>query len=144
MLKKIVALLVCLVGLTIFISILNCQSSMKTITLPNGEVVWNLTGEWDVLIEPYGPWSLAPSYKQIYKITQKGNSFEAFRTMADKYNQQGSQALRGQLDKNGIKRVQIISRVLPDPWDAKGTISEDGNMMIIDDGEKIKVTYTRK
>ena len=28
--------------------------------------------------------------------------------------------------------------------DSKGQISEDGTKMIIDDGEKCKVTYTRK
>jgi hypothetical protein len=54
----------------------------------------------------------------------------------------GSEALRGELDKNGFKKVQIISAI--GPLDAKGQISEDGNKMIIDDGEKCRVTYTRK
>jgi quinol-cytochrome oxidoreductase complex cytochrome b subunit len=144
MVKKIFALFVFFIGLTIFISILNCQGSMNTITLPNGEVIWNLNGEWDTLIQPYGPWSLAPSYKQVTKITQEGSSFVGTRMIADKYNPIGSKSLQGELDKNGIKKVQILSNVLPEPWDAKGLISEDGNKIIIDDGVKVKVTSTRK
>jgi hypothetical protein len=144
MVKKIFTLLVCLIGLTILVSILNCQGSMKTITLPSGEVVWDLNGEWDSLIEPYGPWKLAPSYKQLTKITQEGSSFVGTRMMADKYNPIGSKSLQGELDKSGIKKVQIVSNVLPEPWDAKGLISEDGNKIIIDDGVKVKVTSTRK
>ncbi len=83
MVKKIFALLVCFIGLTIFISILNCQGSMNTITLPNGEVVWDLNGEWDVLVEPYGPWISIDSYKEICKITQEGSSFVGVRMIDD-------------------------------------------------------------
>jgi hypothetical protein len=116
---------------------------MKTITLPNGEVVWDLNGEWDVFIEPYGPWISAGSWKQICKITQEGSSFVSVRMLDDLYNPKGSQNLRGELDKSGIKKVQILSSVSA-PLDAKGLISEDGNKIIIDDGKKVKVTLTRK
>jgi hypothetical protein len=142
MVKKIFAVLVCFIGLTIFISILNCQGSMKTITLPDGEVVWDLNGEWDVFVEGYGEWSFIGSWKQICKITQEGNSFVGVRMIDDPYNQKGSQMLRGELDKSGFKKVQIITST--GPLDAKGQISEDGNKMIIDDGEKVRSTYTRK
>ena len=144
MLKKIFALLVCFIGLTIFISILHCQGSVNTITLPSGEVVWDLNGEWDVFIEPYGPWISAGSFKRIYKITQDGSSFVAIRTTDDSFNPKGSKALQGELDKSGIKKVQILTSVSPDPIDAKGQVSEDGNKIIIDDGKKVRATYTRK
>ena len=54
----------------------------------------------------------------------------------------GSEAIKGELDKSGFKKVQIISAM--GPLDSKGKISEDGNKMIIDDGEKARGTYTRK
>jgi hypothetical protein len=140
--KKVFALFVCFIGLTIFISILNCQGSMKTIRLPDGEVVWDLNGEWDVLVECYGEWSAAGSWPQICKITQEGSSFVSVRMIDDPYNRKGSQNLRGELDRSGFKKVQIMASV--GPLDAKGTISEDGNKMIIDDGIKVRSTYTRK
>ena len=140
--KKVFALFVCFITLTIFISLLNCQGSMKTIRLPDGEVVWDLNGEWDVFVELYGPWSAVGSWKQFCKITQEGSSFVSVRMIDDPYNRKGSRNLQGELDKSGFKKVQIITS--SGPLDAKGTISEDGNKMIIDDGEKVRLTYTRK
>ena len=112
-------------------------------TLPSGEVVCDLNGEWDVFIECYGPWKEFGSYPQIVKITQKGSSFVGIRMIDDQYNPKGSQSLRGELDKSGFKKVQFLTTTRG-PIDAKGLISEDGNKMIIDDGKKIKATFTRK
>lgn len=143
MLKKIFALFVCFIGLTIFISILHCQGSVNTITLPSGEVVWDLNGEWDVLVEGYGEWSAIGSWQQICKITQEGSSFVSVRMLDDAYNKKGSQNLRGELDKSGFKKVQLVTTLMG-AIDAKGQISEDGNKIIIDDGKKVRSTYTRK
>ncbi len=145
MVKKIFALLVCFIGLTIvFVSILHSQGSMKTITLPNGEVIWDLNGEWDYLVEPYGPWNYAiDTFWNVCKITQDGSSFVGVRMLADNYNPKGGQVLRGELDKSGFKNVQIVSTRLG-PMDAKGQISEDGNEMVIDEGVKVRVTCRRK
>jgi hypothetical protein len=52
--KKIFAVFVCSIALIMFVSTLNGQGSKKTITLPNGEVVLDLNGEWDVFVENYG------------------------------------------------------------------------------------------
>ncbi len=143
MVKKIFALLVCFIGLTIFISILHCQGSIKTITLPNGEAVLDLNGEWDVLVEGYGEARSIGNWKQICKITQEGSSFVGVRMMDDPYNTKGSQNLRGELDKNGFKKVQLVTTLMGS-IDAKGQISEDGNKMIIDDGMRVRVTFTKK
>ena len=123
-------------------STLHGQGSKKTITLRNGEVVWDLNGEWDVIIENYGPWSQYGSYPQIMKVTQTGSSFICILMMNDNYNPKGAEFTRGELDKNGFKKGQILT--LMGPLDCKGKISEDGNKMIIDDGEKCRVTLTRK
>ena len=142
MVKKTFLVLICFTSLIIFISTLHGQSSKKTITLPSGEVVWDLNGEWDVIIENYGLWSNLGRYPQIVKITQTGSSFVGIRMIDDSWNPKGAESIRGELDKSGFKKVQIMSGM--GPLDAKGQISEDGNKMIIDDGEKARSTYTRK
>ncbi|MDK0748911.1 hypothetical protein P7A58_15455, partial [Clostridium perfringens] len=72
MVKKILVVLLCFVGLIILTSTLHGQGSKKTITLPSGEAVWDLNGEWDVRVENYGDWAAYGSYPQIWKITQTG------------------------------------------------------------------------
>ena len=73
MIKKIFVVLVCFIGLILFISTLHGQGPKKTITLPSGEEVCDLNGEWDVLVDLYRP--SYGSFPQIFKITQKGSSF---------------------------------------------------------------------
>ena len=132
----------CFIGLIIFISTLLGQESKKTITLPNGEVVWDLNGEWDAFVESYGSGSQYGSYQQIVKITQTGSSFVGIRMIEDPMNPKGKALVRGELDKSGFKKVQINTRL----WerDSKGEISKEGNKMMIDDGVDSKVTLTRK
>jgi hypothetical protein len=142
MVKKILLVLLCFVGLIIFTSTLHGQGSKKTITLPSGEVVWDLNGEWDAFIDNYGLNSFAGSYKQIEKITQTGSSFVAIRMINDPWNRKGSQSLQGELDKSGIKKVKILTA--SGPVEARGQISKDGNKIIIDDGGGTRLTLTRK
>ena len=63
--KKIFAMFVCSIALMMFVSTLNGQGSKKTITLSNGEVVLDLSGDWDAFVENYGDhapfWNLSPS-----------------------------------------------------------------------------------
>jgi hypothetical protein len=143
MVKKMVLVLICFIGLIIFISTLHGQGSKKIITLPSGEVVWDLNGEWDAFVENYGPRSQFGSYPSVYKITQEGSSLMAIRMIQDPWGgHRGDTTIRGELDKSGFKKVQIITGM--GPLDSKGQISEDGNKMIIDDGENTRVTLTRK
>jgi len=143
MLKKTFLLLVCFIGLIILVSTLHCQGSKKTITLPSGEVIWDLNGEWDAFVEHYGSWERLGSDTEIVKIMQEGSSFVGIRMADDKWrNLKGTEAIRGELDKSGFKKVQLIAWV--GHLDSTGEISEDGNKMIIDEGKKVKVTYTGK
>jgi len=59
----------------------------------------------------------------------------------DQNNRKGSQSLQGEVDKNGIKKVKILSA---GAVEAKGQISDDGNKVIIDDGFRLRFTLTRK
>ena len=142
MVKKTLLVLICFMSLIIFISTLHSQGSKKTITLPSGEVVCDLNGEWDTFVENYGPLAFAGSYPQIEKITQTGSSFVAIRMIDDPYNFKGSQSLQGELDKSGIKKVTILG--LAGLIEAKGQISDDGNKIVIDDGMCLRRTLTRK
>ena len=142
MVKKMFLVLMCFICLIIFISTLHGQGSKKTITLPNGEVIWDLNGEWDGFREYYGPWSDFGSYPDVLKITQQGSSFVAIRMKLSGSLPSGSEAMRGELDKSGFKEVQIRTSV--GPFDCKGKISDDGNKIIVDDGYRVRLTATRK
>lgn len=114
----------------------------KTVKLPNGEAVVDISGEWDDQIENYGPWSSYGKYTNVIKITLEGNSFVGIRMKSDTWHFAGSESFRGELDKDGIKKLQLMTGL--GPMDAKGQISEDGNKIILDDGEKVRSTLIRK
>ena len=126
MVKKPFVVLICFIGLVIFVSTLHGQGSKKAITLPNGEVVWDLNGEWDAFVEHYGSWEWLGSGTEIVKITQEGSSFVGIRMNDTKWNPKGTEAIRGELDKSGLKKVQLIA-VAVGSLDSTGEISEDGN-----------------
>ena len=144
MLKKTFVVLICFIGLIIFMSTLYGQGSKKTITLPSGEVLCDLNGEWDTFVENYGLIAAAGNYPQIIKITQTGSSFVAIRMIEDPWNLKGSQYLQGEIDKSGIKKVTITGSAGFFVSEAKGQISDDGNKIIIDDGFAHRLTLTRK
>jgi hypothetical protein len=146
MAKKMFLVLICFIGLIIFVSTLYGQGSKKTITLPNGEVVWDLNGEWDALVENYGPGKRFGTYSNVYRITQTGSTFSAIRlkdTPPPGFGRAGTLTLQGELEKNGFKHVELVySTGSLSP--SKGQISEDGNKIVVDNGIKVKVTLTRK
>ena len=117
------------------------KGSKNTMTLPNGDVIWDLNGEWDARVENYGSWSSFGSYSSAVKMTQTGSYFEGVRTVGG-HSIGASETLQGELDKNGFNWVQI--NTMAGPLDGKVHMSEDGNKMVIDDGVKARVTYTRK
>ena len=146
MLKKTFLVLICFMSLIIFISTLHGQDSKKTITLPSGEVVWDLNGEWNALYNNIGISSMAGSITDILKITQQGGSFIGVKMIGTAWVPKDAVSIKGELDKNGIKNVRVVLSTLRDEvLDCKGgQISEDGNKIIIDGGERISVTLTRK
>jgi hypothetical protein len=149
--KKTFLMLICFVAIIISISTLHGQGSKKTITLPNGEVICDLNGDWDAL---YDHPRLGKS-TDILKITQRGGSFEGVKTIGGPYVPKDAVSIKGELSKDGITKVQVVMRIFysgdpgkmtetPHLLDCKGQISEDGNKIIIDGGETIRVTLTRK
>ncbi len=115
------------------------------VQLPNGEAVWDLSGDWDAFVENYGPWVRYGIYPNVYRITQTGNTFNAIRLKNNpppSPGRAGSPSLRGELDKNGFKQVWIVDSG-GFPWESKGQIGADGKKIVIDNGSNIRYTLTR-
>ena len=144
MVKKTFSVLICFIGLIIFVSTLNGQGSKKTIILSNGEVVWDLNGEWDALYEGFGSLQWVGKLKDMVKITQQGGSFVGIKMIGTAFVPKDAVSVEGELDKNGIKKVRVQpSTNTAEALDGKGQISDDGNKIIID-AEILRVTLTRK
>ena len=103
------------------------QGWKKTITLPSGEVVCDLNGEWDSLWQGRGELAGFGRYKDVVKITQKDNYFEAIQTIGNQWNPKGSVVIRGELNKNGFEKLLYTARGLEGTYKAK--ISKDGNLI---------------
>jgi hypothetical protein len=150
MVKKTFLVLICFISSMIFVSTLHAQGSKKTITLPSGEVVCDLNGEWDALYENLGTYSWVGNLKDMLKITQQDGSFVGVKMIGTQYMKKGEESIRGELDKNGIKKVRVgvVQATGLQFLDCEGKISEDGNKIIINGSEsgseRIRVTLTRK
>jgi hypothetical protein len=146
MTRKICILLGLLIAFASFLYVPPAQTQekkwKKTVTLPKGEVILDISGEWDVVSENYGQWSMYGTSQDVFKITQEGTSFEAIRMKGNAYMPAGTAGTRGKLDKNGFERVWIITAI--GPMEAKGEISEDGDKIVFDDHWVVRQTLTRK
>ena len=142
--------MLCSVAIIIWTGLVYAQTTkpgtLKTIKLPSGEEVYDLNGEWDVIIENYGVWGVYGSYPNVFKITQEGSSFTGIR-MKDNpppsLGRAGSKCVQGELDKSGFKKLEIIGGggvIVP----SKGQISEDGNKISFDAPDHARFTWTRK
>ncbi|UCF85726.1 MAG: hypothetical protein JSV50_08870 [Desulfobacteraceae bacterium] len=142
-----IALIAIFVFLLVFVSFSISQSQdikklkagmPNTVTLSNGEVIYDLNGEWEVSVEHYGPWAQFGVVSDISEIKQEGTSFVGVTLLGTPRSPKGSEKLRGELDKSGFKKVRVITGV--GPIDLNGEILNNGNKMIFDDGTKIKLT----
>ena len=115
---------------------------VKTKTLPSGEEVMDISGLWDTQIENYGSWSNFGKYSTVTEIKQEGSSFVGIRLKETPYHSAGSETFKGELDKNGIKRLELITGY--GPMDADGRISEDGKTIKFDIPDKTRSTMTKK
>ena len=114
--------------------------------MPTGEEVFDISGEWDADIENYGVWASAGTYTNVFKITQEGTSFTGIRLNDNpppSMGKAGSKCLQGEVDKNGIKKFEIIGgsgERVQSTWQ----IGENGNKINIDGSQRARLTITRK
>ena len=121
----------------------------KTITLPSGEKVLDMRGEWDALIElaEQLKWTGRKPEPNILLITQAGNTFSAVQQLDAKMTPKGTEKFKGILDKDGFKEVYIYRHKVKSEFiwaPCKGEISEHGNKIVLVDEDRIKWTLTRR
>ncbi len=114
--------------------------------MSNGEVVYKLDGEWSCIFKI----SLRDNITEdIIKISQDGNKFVGIYVNGNKYKTAGTEAIKGELEKNGFKSVYLnTSSFESDEWvPATGKISENCNKIVYKgklQGLTTKITTTRK
>jgi len=121
----------------------------KTVTLPSGEEILDMSGEWDDHGEFYGPFSQFQPMSDILTITQEGATFTAVKQIGSKWVPKGAKTLKGELGKDGFKAVYYYIGALSMDgsfeWEeCEWKISEDGNKVKIDCGERVRSTLTRR
>ncbi len=121
----------------------------KTVTLPSGEMVLDMSGEWDTKYTGYGIFGWLGTIPDILTITQKDNAFAAIKQFGSKWVPKGAETIKGEVSEDGFKVVYafISSRASDGTFDweeCKWEISENGNKIDLDCGERIKATLIRK
>ena len=74
----------------------------NTKTLSTGDVVYDINGEWDAILD-YGP---SGKKEDIIKITQEGNKFVGIILNGNVYWNKGDELIKGELAKNGFKSIK--------------------------------------
>ena len=77
------------------------KGMVNTVELSNGDVIYDLNGEWEVSVEHYGPWAQFGVVSDISAIKQDGASFVGVTLLGSPRSPKGSEKLRGELDKSG-------------------------------------------
>jgi hypothetical protein len=144
---KLIIGLLCIAVVLVWTGMAGAQAAPATpkVQLPSGETVWDLNGDWEAWIENSGPNAASGTYPNVYRITQTGSAYSAIRlkdTPPPSSGRAGTQSVLGELDKDGFKRVEIVT-TSGARAPIKGQISEDGKEIVIEDGWSVKVTLTR-
>ena len=141
---------VCFVALIVWPGLAFAQAAkpaaMKTIKLPNGQDVFDISGEWDVLVENYGEFAIFGTYTNVAHMTirESDGSFHAVRMKDNPPTSPkpaGSLIMIGNLDNNGITKLDVLAtEKIPSTW----KITENGNRIDVDAPNKVRLTFTRK
>jgi len=124
----------------------------KTVTLPSGEVILDMNGEWNTQSEFFGPlsymtWNPIPD---ILTIMQFGNEISSIDEKGFWSSEgKGAEIFKGKLDKDGFKAIYIYTlerhMVHDADWvECKWEISENGNKVMLGCGEGVKLTLNRR
>jgi hypothetical protein len=118
------------------------QGMPNTVTLSNGEVIFDLSGEWDAI---YDNKESGGINKDIVKITQEGNKFVGIKLIGNQWFPKGSETIKGELEKNGFKSFHTNTA---SGWtSANAKIGEKCNKIVIETpsvGITVDLTLTRK
>src|SRR4030042_375988 len=148
MIKKVYSLpMIFAVAFTLFLTVppqMGKSESPGIITLPSGEKVCDLNGEWNAFFEHFGTCMHAGSWKAIVKVKQEGNRFVGIKSSGGNPVTIGKEVIRGELDQKGEKKGEIY---MPN-WrlwaNCKGKIADGCKKIIMDEGSCVQVTLERK
>jgi len=120
------------------------QGMPNTVTLSNGDVVYDLNGEWNAFLEigMYG------TNRDILKIEQEGKNFVGTKLIGNEFSSKGTELIKGVLEKDRFKSIFGLGRGVGYA-DSTGEISENGNKIIIkipveSEGFTVIVKLTRR
>jgi hypothetical protein len=140
---------VCLVAIIFWTGLVFAQTAkpaaVKLLKLPSGEEVFDISGDWDAIIENTASWARFGTFPSVVKITYEGSSFTGIRLKDNpppSWGKAGEKCIQGEVDKNGIKKLEIITpdgNKLPAVW----KVSEDGNKMDIDAFDSVLPTRSQ-
>ena len=74
----------------------------NTKTLSTGEMVYDINGEWDAILDP----GASGKMEDIINITQEGNKFVGIILNGNVYWSKGDELIKGELVKNGFKSIK--------------------------------------
>ena len=126
------------------------KSPKKTVALPDGEVILDISGKWNAVTEFYGELSAVPSPPaDTIKITQVGHKFTGVKKNGNGNVPAGTPILKGELDQNGFKSVyQLVAAkhmAGPSDWEpSKWVITGNGNIMKLEAGERLRMLFIRE
>ena len=152
--KRISIILTVVIVIVSFLYVANAQKGekgwLKTVTLPSADVILDMSGEWDFQCEFYGSFYWVKPTTYSANITQEGSSFSGVTLTDTKWQPKGTETIKGELDRDGFKAVykQVHAR---DTYDdvyvfepCEWEISENGNKVMLDCGERIRATLNRR
>jgi hypothetical protein len=143
MARKISTLLAVFIVVVAFLCMAQAEEQKwkKTVTLPNGETVLDMSGEWDAFTQYYGAWAQGGEWREKINITQEGSSFVGLLPTDRSGMKKGSILVNGAVHKDGFKYANVGTG-----WGLYigGTqISEEGNKVEIDAFDKVRVILRR-
>ena len=116
----------------------------NTLTLSNGEVVYKIDGEWNVVTKVTKTFH-GGEWEYVMKISQDGNKFVGISLKTGEYAIKGIETIKGELEKNGFKSLSVKTS---EGWKlATAKISENCNKIVYKAKERdhvLEITTTRK
>jgi len=77
--------------------------------LPSEVAMWDLSEDWDIIVENLEKWAQDGTYPNVFRITQTGRAFSAIRLRDNPPPSRelaGTPSLQGELEKTGFKSVK--------------------------------------
>ena len=133
--KGIIFLLFCILSATVYAQMDNPlkEGMPNTVKLEDGEVVYDLSREWNSAYDT-GGWG---TLEDVVKITQNGNQFVGIYLLnGDRFAGKNKEKIKGKINGNVIDEVYFYDVENSATWNpiwasSEAKISENGNELVI-------------